>query len=83
MTIYEPAVRALLGTAPRFCQAAVLKLRTVPLSQGGDFEDIAVLSNVKFTITAARRIMASKTLLPDVEQEMVIIDGRKLFTWAL
>jgi len=41
------------------------------LKQGGDFEDIAVLSNVKFTITAARRIMASKTLLPDVEQEMV------------
>jgi hypothetical protein len=47
--------------------------------QGGDFEDIAVLSNVKFTITAARRIMASKTLLPDVEQEMVIIP---LFTWT-
>ena len=30
-TIYEPYIRALLGTAPHFCSAIVLKLRTVPL----------------------------------------------------
>jgi len=30
-TIYEPSVRALLGTASHFCPVVVLKLRTVPL----------------------------------------------------
>ena len=29
--IYKSLIRALLGTAPHFCQAVVLKLRTVPL----------------------------------------------------
>jgi hypothetical protein len=31
-TIYEPELRTLLGTASRFCEATVLKLRHVPLS---------------------------------------------------
>ena len=30
-TIYEPQMRALLGTASHFCEAVVLKLRAVPL----------------------------------------------------
>jgi len=30
--VYEPCIRALLGTASHFCQVAVLKLRTVPLT---------------------------------------------------
>jgi len=30
-TIYEPYIRALLGTASHFCEAVVVKLRTVPL----------------------------------------------------
>ena len=29
-TIYEPGIRALLGTASHFCEAVVLKLRAVP-----------------------------------------------------
>ena len=29
-SIYEPQIRALLGTAPHFCQTVVLELRTVP-----------------------------------------------------
>ena len=29
-TIYEPEIRALLGTASHFCEVVVLKLRTVP-----------------------------------------------------
>ena len=29
-TVYEPPIRALLGTASHFCQVVVLKLRTVP-----------------------------------------------------
>jgi len=33
-TIYEPQIRALLGTASHFCQVVVLKLRTVPLGPG-------------------------------------------------
>ena len=30
-TIYEPQIRALLGTAPHFCQGVDVELRTVPL----------------------------------------------------
>ena len=29
-TLYEPSIRALLGTSSHFCQVAVLKLRAVP-----------------------------------------------------
>ena len=29
--VYEPQIRALLGTASHFCQVVVLKLRTVPI----------------------------------------------------
>ena len=31
-TVYQPQIRALLGTASQFCEAAVLKSRTVPNS---------------------------------------------------
>ena len=47
-TIYEPQVRALLGTAPHFCEAVVLKLRTVPLG--------AALSLRIQTVEGKRRI---------------------------
>jgi len=30
-TVYEPYIRALLGTASHFCEVVVLKLRTVPI----------------------------------------------------
>ena len=30
--VYEPQIRALLGTASHFCEAVVLRLRTVPIS---------------------------------------------------
>ena len=30
--VYEPQIRALLGTASHFCQVGVLKLRTVPIA---------------------------------------------------
>ena len=29
--VYEPQIRALLGTASHYCEVVVLKLRTVPL----------------------------------------------------
>ena len=29
--VYEPWIRALLGTASHFCEVVVLKLRTVPI----------------------------------------------------
>ena len=31
LTVYEPSTRALCGTASHFCEAVVLKLRTVPI----------------------------------------------------
>ena len=35
--VYEPQIRALLGTAAHFCEVVVLKLRTVPIGwQVGD-----------------------------------------------
>ena len=36
-TIYEPCIRTLLGTAPHFCHAFLLKLRTVPLGAGFEY----------------------------------------------
>ena len=42
MTIYEPSVRALLGTASGFCKAIVLKLRTgTPTGRGASVADAA------------------------------------------
>ena len=34
-TIYEPEIRALLGTTSLFCEAVVLKLRAVPPNTSG------------------------------------------------
>jgi len=33
--VYEPYIRALLGTASHFCEVVVLKLRTVPTKERG------------------------------------------------
>jgi len=33
--VYEPEIRALLGTASHFCEVVVLKLITVPLLEAG------------------------------------------------
>ena len=36
--VYEPYTRTRLGTASHFCEVVVLKLRTVPIDAGGDWD---------------------------------------------
>ena len=45
-TIYEPQIRALLETAPHFCQAVVLEFRTVPLGTALNLRIIRVSRRV-------------------------------------
>jgi len=38
--VYEPLIRALLGTASHFCEVVVLKLRTAGGETGADGDDV-------------------------------------------
>ena len=45
--VYEPQIRALLGTASHSCEAVVLKLRTVPIGTAPTRQPILYISNSK------------------------------------
>ena len=66
-TIYEPEIRALLGTAPHFYLLVVLKLRTVPLDTALRLRIIRV--NRRDTQAMYKRgVGAGEDLLAQVEE---------------
>ena len=44
--VYEPYIRALLGTASHFCEVFVLKSRTVPNIQAGGVRRVVLLTSL-------------------------------------
>ena len=51
-SIYEPCIRALLGTAPHFCEAVVFQLRTAPLPPTLTIRPNRPILDLRFTLTA-------------------------------
>ena len=85
-TVYEPLIRALLGTASHYCEAVVLELRTVPSGIALDLRMPLVVrrgaQRCTTNVTDDTVFLRFAKLAEELQREVLLLSSSLPWAWS-